>query len=442
MRAPGRARMNAISIIQTKRDGRELAREEMSFFLREYVAGKVSDHQAAALVSCIFLRGFSDRELTDWTRAMIDTGTKLSFPELAQPKVDKHSTGGVGDKVSIPLAPAVAACGVAVPMISGRGLGHTGGTLDKLESIPKFNVRLTEAEIHRCLDRTNVAFGAQTETLVPADRLLYKLRDAIGMVESVPLIASSIMSKKLAEGADALVLDVKFGSGAFKTDVNDGAELARKMIALARGMDVTTTAFQTAMDRPLGRAVGHTLEIEESIDCLAGEGPEDLRELVLLFGGEMLRLARVAKHLEDGKQQIAEAIDSGRALRVFERVIEEQGGDPRCLKQRTLMPHASHVEPFKAWDAGSVSFTDVREVGLAVKELGGGRDDMDDDVDRAVGLVFRVRAGEQVKRGDVIAEVHHQGGRGLAQCHERLRKSLSIGPSRELTPLVLAHIDR
>ena len=432
--------MNAITIIQKKRDGKELAREEMSYFLKAYVAKTISDHQAAALVTSIFLRGLSDRELTDWTRAMIDTGTRLAFPELPQAKVDKHSTGGVGDKVSIPLAPAVAACGVAVPMISGRGLGHTGGTLDKLESMPGFRVQLAEAELHRCLDRTNVAFGAQTDDLVPADKLLYALRDAIGMVESVPLIASSIMSKKLAEGIEGLVLDVKFGSGAFKPDVEDGAELARKMIALGRGMDVDVVAYQTAMDRPLGRTVGHTLEIDESIECLMGGGPEDLRELVVLFGGEMLRMARVAKDVDEGKRKIAEALDSGRALRVFERVIEEQGGNPAVVKRRELLPRAPCVEPVKAWDDGVLAYADVRAVGLAVSELGGGRRDKGDAIDHGVGLVLRAGPGERVQRGRTIAEIHHADGRGLAECTRLLRAGLTIGPEAPMTPLVLRRI--
>lgn len=433
--------MNAISIIQKKREKGELSAEEMRWFLCEYVADKISEHQAAALVTCIFLNGLNERELTDWTRAMIDTGTKLAFPELPQKKIDKHSTGGVGDKVSIPLAPAVAACGVAVPMISGRGLGHTGGTLDKLEAIPGFRVRLSDAEIHRCLDRTNVAFGAQTADLVPADRKLYQLRDAIGMVESVPLIASSIMSKKLAEGIDGLVLDVKFGSGAFKPEPKDGAQLARHMIALGRGMGVQVSAYQTAMDRPLGRAVGHSLEIDESIECLAGGGPDDLRELVLLFGGEMLRLAGVASDVENGRQRIAEALASGRALRVFERIIEEQGGDPSVVKRRERLPRANSVEPFVAWDDGVLAFASVRKVGIAVKELGGGRDDMDDVIDPGVGLVFRARAGERVKRGATIAEVHHNSGHGLGACQKLLREALTIGPASLLTPLVLAQVD-
>lgn len=434
--------MNAIAIIQKKRDRNELSREEMSFFLRSYVAGGISQHQAAALVTSIFLNGLTDRELTDWTRAMIDTGTRLAFPELPQAKVDKHSTGGVGDKVSIPLAPAVAACGVAVPMISGRGLGHTGGTLDKLESIPGFRVKLTEAELHRCLDRTNVAFGAQTDDLVPADKKLYALRDAIGMVESVPLIASSIMSKKLAEGIEGLVLDVKFGSGAFKPDVEEGAELARKMIALGRGMDVDVVAYQTAMDRPLGRAVGHALEIEESIECLAGGGPKDLRELVLLFGGEMLRMARVAKDVDDGKRRVADAIDSGRALRVFEKVIQEQGGDPTVVKQRDKLPRARAVEPLKAWDDGVLSYADVRAIGLAAAELGGGRRDMNDVIDPAVGLVLRAERGERVKKGQTLVEVHHTDGKGLAECERLLRKGIVIGPEAPSTPLVLGRIER
>ncbi|MBK7878642.1 MAG: thymidine phosphorylase [Planctomycetes bacterium] len=433
--------MNAISIIQKKRDRNELTREEMSFFLKGYVAGDISQHQAAALVTSIFLNGLTDRELTDWTRAMIDTGTRLSFHELPQAKIDKHSTGGVGDKVSIPLAPAVAACGVAVPMISGRGLGHTGGTLDKLESIPGFRVRLSEAELHRCLDRTNVAFGAQTDDLVPADKKLYALRDAIGMVESVPLIASSIMSKKLAEGIEGLVLDVKFGSGAFKPDVEEGAELAKKMIALGRGMDVDVVAYQTAMDRPLGRAVGHALEIVESVECLAGGGPHDLRELVLLFGGEMLRMARVAPSVEDGKRRIADALDSGRALRVFQKVIEEQGGDPSIVLRRDKLPRASGVEPLKAWDEGVLDYVDVRAIGLAASELGGGRRDINDVIDPAVGLVLRAERGERVKRGQTLVEVHHTDGKGLAECEKLLRKGLVIGPEVAPSPLVLGRIE-
>ncbi len=434
--------MDVRSVIQTKRDGGELSEEEIRFFLGGYVRGEIENYHAAALAACIFTRGMTSRELVTWTHAMLHSGSTLSFPEVVQKKADKHSTGGVGDKVSIPLAPAVAACGVAVPMISGRGLGHTGGTLDKLEAIPGFRVRLSEEELHRCLDRTNVAFGAQTDDLVPADKKLYALRDAIGMVESVPLIASSIMSKKLAEGIEGLVLDVKFGSGAFKPDVEEGAVLARKMIALGRGMEVDVVAYQTAMDRPLGRAVGHALEIDESIECLAGGGPHDLRELVLLFGGEMLRMARVAPTVAEGKRRIADALELGRALRVFERVIVEQGGDPRILMKRELLPRARAVEPFKAWDDGVLDYVDVRAIGLAASELGGGRRDKDDVIDPAVGLVLRAERGERVKRGQTLVEVHHSDGKGLAECEALLRKGLVIGAEVAPSPLVLGRIER
>jgi pyrimidine-nucleoside phosphorylase len=432
--------MDVRSVIQTKRDGGELSEEEIRFFLGGYVRGEIENYHAAALTACIFTRGMTSRELVTWTHAMLHSGSTLAFPEVVQKKADKHSTGGVGDKVSIPLAPAVAACGVAVPMISGRGLGHTGGTLDKLESIPGFRVKLSDAEIHRAIDRTGVAFGAQTNELVPADRLLYALRDACGLVESIPLIASSIMSKKLAEGIDALVLDVKFGSGAFLPDPARGRELADVMIALARGMNVRCSAFQTAMDRPLGRACGHALEIVESIECLSGGGPEDLRELVLLQGGEMLRLCGNVATLEDGKKRVASAIDSGRALGVFELILREQGGDPRVAKDPSLLPRAPDVDPWKAEHDGTLSFADVRAIGHAINELGGGRTKVTDEIDPAVGLVWRKAAGEAVKRGDVLCEIHHRGGRGLDGCRALLARGARVGAPVDRTPLVRAHL--
>jgi pyrimidine-nucleoside phosphorylase len=432
--------MDVRDAIRTKRDGGVLTDGQIREFMRGYVAGSIEDYQAAALVACIFTRGMSARELVAWTDAMLDSGERLSFPELMQKKADKHSTGGVGDKVSIPLAPAVAACGVAVPMISGRGLGHTGGTLDKLESIPGFRVRLSEEEIHGALDATGVAFAAQTEALVPADRKLYALRDACGLVEAIPLIASSIMSKKLAEGIDALVLDVKFGSGAFIPDPERGAELARTMIGLGESKGLRCTAFQTAMDRPLGRACGHVLEIEESIDCLKGGGPADLRELVVLQGGEMLRLTGRAPTIEAGKKQIAAALDEGRALGVFELILRQQGGDPRILADRSLLPHAPDVEPWKAQIDGHLRFADVRAVGLAVAALGGGRTKITDSIDPAVGLVWRRAAGEVVKRGDVLCEIHHRGGHGLEACRALLQQAVVIGAPFVPEPLVRAHL--
>ncbi len=430
--------MNVQSVIRKKRDGGELDEGEMRFFLDGYVAGRISDYQAAALVTSIFIRGMGTEELARWTRAMIESGRRLSFDEVPRRKVDKHSTGGVGDKVSIPLAPAVAACGVAVPMISGRGLGHTGGTLDKLESIPGFRTRLSEDELHRALGRTGVAFGAQTQELVPADRLLYQLRDAIGMVESIPLIASSILSKKLAEGIQGLVLDVKFGNGAFLPEPQRGRELARAMLKLAQEMGVRATAFQTAMDRPLGRAGGHALEIVESIECLRGGGPADLRELVLLFGGEMLVLAGTVESRVAGEKLVAAAIDSGRALRVFEEVVREQGGDPRVVQDPSLLPRAPAVETFKAARDGCLQIRDCRKIGLAIVALGGGRTRIEDEIDPAVGIVWQRTAGETVKRGALLAEIHHRDGRGLAEARALLDEAVVFGAPFQPEPLVLA----
>lgn len=431
--------MNAQSIIRTKRDGGTLSREEIRFFLEGYVAQRIPEYQAAALVTAIFLRGMQPEELAEWTRAMLESGSRLDFSGLAQPKADKHSTGGVGDKVSIPLAPAVAACGVAVPMISGRGLGHTGGTLDKLESIPGFRTRLSEAELHQAIDATGVAFAAQTAQLVPADRLLYQLRDAIAMVESIPLIASSIMSKKLAEGLDALVLDVKYGSGAFITDPEAGRQLAETMLGIAQSMGLRASVFQTAMDRPLGRAVGHALEIAESMDCLGGGGPDDLRELVLLQGAEMLRLSGKAATREEGRARIADAIHSGRALGVFELVLRAQGGDPAVIRDRSRLPQAPAVDPLRATRSGVLGFADCRKVGYALIALGGGRAKIEDEIDPAVGIIWRAQAGETVRAGQLIAEIHHRQ-RGLEQCRALLEESLAIGDGQSQTPLVLAEL--
>ncbi len=432
--------MDVRSIIETKRDGGVLSTEQIERFLAGYVAGEVGDYQAAALSMAIFIHGMEDGELECWTRAMLHSGEVLSFDHLERPVVDKHSTGGVGDKASIPLAPAVAACGAAVPMISGRGLGHTGGTLDKLESIPGFRTNLSEAELVAAVEVTGVALGGQTETIAPADRKLYALRDATGLVESIPLIASSILSKKLAEGLDALVLDVKFGSGAFLREVERGQELARAMLGLARSCGVRATVFQTSMTRPLGRAVGHALEILECLDCLQGGGPADLRELVAVLGGEMLTLSGIADGPDDGRARIERSLDDGSALAVFERVVEQQGGNSRCLEDRSLFESAPNVSEWRADRSGALHFRDVRAVGRAVATLGGGRTQLGQAIDEAVGLVFLRAEGEALAAGDVIAEVHHRGGRGLEPAIALLTEAIEIGAPAEPEPLVLARL--
>jgi pyrimidine-nucleoside phosphorylase len=420
--------MNARGVLLKKRDGGELSDAEIELFVAGAVDGSIADYQTSVLLSSIFRHGFSTRELAAWTRAMLHSGSVLRFDGIAKKKVDKHSTGGVGDKASIPLAPAVAACGVAVPMISGRGLGHTGGTLDKLESIPGFRTQLAPAEFAKVLERCGVALGGQTPELVPADRKFYALRDATGLVESVPLIASSILSKKLAEGLDALVLDVKFGSGAFLPELERGRALARTMQALASAMNLRASVFLTSMTRPLGRSAGHTLEIAESAD---------LRELVVTLGAEMLRLAGAARDEKDAVAQIVSALDSGRALDVFRRVVEAQGGDAKVIDDPSRLTQAPHVHVVKAERAGWLSYSDVRAVGNAIISLGGGRQRVEDTIDPAVGIVFELSAGDRVEKNQALFQVRH-ATRGLAGALECLGQAFKIVDARpELDALVL-----
>ena len=430
--------MDVRTIIRTKRDGGELSTEQIEAFLTGYVAGEIADYQASALVASIFIRGMGEVELERWTRGMLESGRSLDFQGLAKAVVDKHSTGGVGDKASIPLAPALAACGLAVPMISGRGLGHTGGTLDKLESIPGFRTDLSEAATLKAVERRGLALVGQTAEIAPADRKLYALRDAAGLVESIPLIASSILSKKLAEGIGSLVLDVKFGSGAFLPEPERGEELARTMCRLAEGMGVRVTAYQTSMERPLGRAVGHALEISESIDCLQGGGPADLRERVGVLGGALLFLAGESPDPAAGRVRLEAPLDDGSALAAFAGAIEEQGGDPACLEDRGRLPRAPDTHAWKADRAGRLGFRDVRAVGEAAATLGGGRLRIEDTIDPAVGIVFERAVGEPVKAGELLATVHHRGGRGLEAALARLAEGVEVGEGAGSGPLVLA----
>jgi pyrimidine-nucleoside phosphorylase len=432
--------MDIRTILTTKRDGRALSEEEIRFFIDGYVAGEIPDYQASALLMAIFIQGMERRELTTWTHAMLHSGRIMRFEGLGRPTSDKHSTGGIGDKVSIALAPAVAACGVAVPMISGRGLGHTGGTLDKLESIPGFRTDLSEREFTEALEEVGVALGAQTEDLVPADRKLYALRDVTGLVPSIPLIASSIMSKKLAEGAQSLVLDVKYGSGAFLTDPDQGRELGQVMIDLAHGMGVQARVLQTAMDRPLGRAVGHTLEILECLDCLRGEGPADLRELCCALAGEMLVMADVSPNLDDGKARIARVLDDGSAYECFERICAQQGGIPGRWFDEAGDPDRTDREELVADRSGFLRFGDLKQVGFALVELGGGRIRLEDEIDFGVGFRWHRDAGEKVTVGESIATVHHRGGRGLESARALLGQAIVIDEEFQPEPLILARL--
>jgi pyrimidine-nucleoside phosphorylase len=429
--------MFVIPLIQRKRDGGSLTGEEWWSLVHAYAREEVPDYQMAALLMAVVCRGLEEHELAALTDAMSASGARLAFGPGVPRRIDKHSTGGVGDKVSLVLAPLAASIGIAVPMISGRGLGHTGGTLDKLLSIPGFRVDLTLDEARRQVERLGVAMLGQTEEIAPADRKLYALRDATGTVEAIPLMAASIMSKKLAEGLDGLVLDVKRGSGAFLPALEDGLTLARTMVRLGEERRCPTVALVTAMDRPLGWSCGNALEVAESIDALRGSGPPDLMEVVLQLGCEMALLAGVAATRPEARQRLEAAIASGTALEKLRAVVDAQGGDPRVLDEPTRLPQAPLVQEHVAATDGYVATVEPRVIGEAVVAMGGGRQVMEDGIDPAVGLVLHVRPGERVERGAPLAAVHARDERGLALALEALTSAIVIGPEPPEPPLPL-----
>jgi pyrimidine-nucleoside phosphorylase len=424
------------------RDGGELDDGEIGALIAGAARGTVPEYQLAALLMAIVWRGLSARELRAWTRAMIASGDRLRLDDVPGRKVDKHSTGGVGDKVSICLAPLVAACGVAVPMMAGRALGHTGGTLDKLESIPGFRTRLTPAEFRRVLRRAGLVMAGQSARLVPADRLLYALRDATATVESIPLIASSILSKKLAEGTDALVMDVKFGAGAFLPSRRAARALARTLVTLGRSEGLKVVALLTAMEQPLGREIGNAGEVREAIAVLAGGGPADTRALTVRLGAEMLVLGRVARDLADGAQRIEAAIASGAGMERLGRCIELQGGDRRVLdRPEALLARARHAEILRAPRAGWLAGIDAGAAGRAATLLGAGRLRKEDRVDPAVGITLAHKVGERVARGQPLATVWYNDRRRRDVALPLLAGAFTIGPSRpRRAPLVLETI--
>ncbi len=433
--------MRAVDIIQRKRDGAALDKAEVEFFVRGYTSGEIPDYQAAALAMAVFFRGMTPDETLALTEAMMRSGEVLSFPELPGPKVDKHSTGGVGDKTSLILAPLAAACGVYVPMISGRGLGHTGGTLDKLEAIPGFRVSLSLAEFRAVLAKHRLGLIGQTPEIAPADRKLYALRDVTATVESRPLIAASIMSKKMAEGIDALVLDVKTGDGAFMKAFDDSKALAETMLAIGRGMGKRVAALITDMNQPLGRSVGNALETQECIESLKGRGPNDLVSLSLELAARMLQLPGAGTSLEAARAKVREALDSGAGLRVFQQVIEAQGGDPRVCDDPERLPRASETIEVKSPRDGRVTGIACRSVGHAAMLLGAGRETVTSRIDPAVGLVLHKKVGDPVARGEPIATLHVNDRRGLAEARAMIEGAIRIGaeapPAVPLVRLVL-----
>ena len=428
------------SLIQHKRDGQALPPGQWSELIREYTAGRVPDYQVSALLMAVVWRGLTPEELAELTDAMVESGDRLRFDGFDRPVADKHSTGGVGDKVSLLLAPMVASCGVAVPMMSGRGLGHTGGTLDKLESIPGFRTALTLQEARDQVERIGCAMLGQTPEIAPADKRLYALRDVTGTVESIPLISASIMSKKLAEGLNGLVLDVKTGSGAFLPDPARAIELAQTMIGLGQARGCPTVALLTAMDRPLGRSSGNALEVEESISGLRGEGPEDLMEVTYALGVEMLLLVGASADAAEARRRLEESVTSGRALEMFARIIEAQGGNPAVIDDPALLPQAQEVEVFRAPRDGVVAAVEPRRLGRAIIELGGGRRAIEDEVDPSVGFVIPAKPGDRVHAGEPLASVFARDTTGVEIGMEALREAIVLAEDGKLTPLITHRI--
>jgi len=410
--------MPFVDIIARKRDGRALSREDIDTFVAGAATGAIPDYQASALLMAIVIRGMSDEETAWLARAMADSGQRVDLSDVPGVKVGKHSTGGVGDKVSIVLAPVAAACGLVVPKMSGRGLGHTGGTLDKLESIPGYRIDLTIEEFKQVLREVGASIIGQTAALAPADKRLYALRDVTATVPSIPLIASSIMSKKIAEGSPALVLDVKCGDGAFMKALEDARALATTMVAIGRQAGVRTEAVITSMDAPLGRAVGNSLEIVECVELLKGTALPDLAAVVRALAIRMVLIGGLEHDEAAASRRVDVALSSGRALDVFRRLIATQGGNPRVIDDYSLLPSAPDRERVLASRAGYVVGIRAEAVGRAAHALGAGRSRIGDVIDHGVGVVTRVSVGDAVSAGDVLMELHHRSGRGLDQARQ------------------------
>ena len=419
---------SAVEVIIAKRDHGELSDAQIDWVIDAYTRGAVADEQMSALAMAVLLNGLSPRELSRWTSAMIDSGRRLELGEVARPTTDKHSTGGVGDKITLPLAPLVAACGAAVPQLSGRGLGHTGGTLDKLESIPGWRATVSNAEFLRQLDEVGAVVCAAGDELAPADRKLYALRDVTGTVESIPLIASSIMSKKIAEGSHALVLDVKVGTGAFMKTPERARELAETMVSLGKDHGVRTSALLTDMNTPLGRTAGNALEVAESVEVLAGGGPPDVVELTLALAREMLAAA-------DLEVDPADALRDGRAMDVWRRMIVAQGGDPSAP-----LPTAREKHVVTAAESGVLTRLDALAVGTAAWRLGAGRARKEDPVAFGAGVVMLAKPGDQVRAGEPLLELHADDPSLFERALAALDGGIEVGETYTPSPLVLDRI--
>ncbi|HCJ4338265.1 TPA: pyrimidine-nucleoside phosphorylase [Listeria innocua] len=397
--------MRMVDIISKKRDGKALSTEEIQFFIDGYTNGEIPDYQASALAMAIFFQDMNDQERADLTMAMVGSGDTIDLSAIEGIKVDKHSTGGVGDTTTLVLAPLVAAVGVSVAKMSGRGLGHTGGTIDKLESIEGFHIELDKKDFINLVNRDKVAVIGQSGNLTPADKKMYALRDVTGTVNSIPLIASSIMSKKIAAGADAIVLDVKTGAGAFMKTDEDAENLAHAMVRIGNNVGRNTMAVISDMSQPLGEAIGNALEVKEAIDTLKGQGPEDLTELVLVLGSQMVVLAKQAETLDEARAKLIEVIENGAALEKFKTFLSNQGGDASIVDHPEKLPQAKYQIEVPAKTSGFVSQIVADEIGIAAMILGAGRATKEDEINLAVGLMLRKKVGDQVKEGDSLVTI-------------------------------------
>lgn len=429
--------MTAYEIISRKRDGNRLSPEEIDFFISGYMANRIADYQMAALLMAIYLRRMDDEETSALTRAYINSGAHIDLSDLPGVKVDKHSTGGVGDKVSIILAPLVASLGVPVPMVSGRGLGHSGGTLDKLESIPGFKTDLSLDKFHELLKKFNLALIGQTDDLVPADKRIYALRDVTATVDCIPLISASIMSKKIAEGIDALVLDVKYGNGAFMKDPRQAELLAQKLIKIGKEFGKNVLATLTSMEQPLGYHIGNWLEILECLECFAGNGPADLMEVTYTLSANMLVLGGAAKDRAEAREKCRQAIASGRTFEKFLQIARAQGADTACLEKPETYSLAKERAPLYAGRSGFVTRMNTYEIGMASVKVGAGRLRSEDGIDPQAGIILHKKLGDAVSRGEQLLEIHTNRPGQIEPALGRLKNAITIGEQPEPLPALI-----
>ena len=433
--------MRMVDLIIKKRQGDALSREEIAFWINGYVKGEIPDYQVSAMTMAILFKGMNEEEVINLTDLMEHSGDTLDLSNLKGVKVDKHSTGGVGDKTSLVLGPMVAACGATLAKLSGRGLGHTGGTLDKLESIPGLNVFLSEKQFEDQINSIGIAIAGQTQSLVPADKKMYALRDVTGTVESIPLIAASVMSKKLAAGTDAILLDVTLGNGAFMKDIDQARTLAKLMVKIGNGLKRDTRAVLSNMNEPLGLAVGNALEVKEAIKSLRGEGPEDLMELCFTSGSIMLVQSHIAKTFEEGRKMLENCIRDGSAFNKFVEMVKAQGGDIEYILHPEKFQLAKNIIPIYAKEDGYVKDINALEIGIASMQLGGGRETLDDVIDMAAGIMLEKKVGDTVNKGDVLCYLHtNKNGESVSHVTENVQNAYVLTKEYVVKPRVVMEV--